>query len=133
MRIICIQINESEQMRSFFFIFFLPPLPSTRQSSHPADLISTGRTAAARSRNWLVVTGASLLEWWANGGGTANAPRRVGYEHVGDAINAIKFKRGLSVTRQELWSDQWEKLTEHQSSSVGKGKATSDSSMIGPF
>lgn len=71
------------------------------------------------------------FEWRANDGGAAEAPRRVSYEHVGDAINAIKIKRGPSVTRQELWKN----LTEHQSRSIGKGEATSDRHciVIGPF
>lgn len=73
----------------------------------------------------------SLVEWRANDGGAAEAPRRVSYEHVGDAINAIKIKRGPSVTRQELWKN----LTEHQSRSIGKGEAASDRDciVIGPF
>lgn len=72
-----------------------------------------------------------MVEWRANDGGAAEAPRRVSYEHVGDAINAIKIKRGPSVTRQQLWKN----LTEHQSRSIGKGEATSDRDciVIGPF
>lgn len=72
-----------------------------------------------------------MVEWRANDGGAAEAPRRVSYEHVGDAINAIKIKRGPSVTRQELRKN----LTEHQSRSIGKGEATSDRDciVIGPF
>lgn len=86
MRIICIQINESEQMRSFFFFFFPPPLPSTRQSSHPADIISTGRAAAAAhsrlsakpsggGKRAVIGRSAPMFHWSSGGQMTAARPR----------------------------------------------------------
>lgn len=127
-------------MRSFFFIFSFFALhktiiPSCWYNQHRShcrhslpSLCQTFR--GEKSCNWLAGTGVSLVEWRANDGGAAEAPRRVGYEHVGNAINAIKIQRGLSVTRQQLWNDQWKNLTEDQSSSVGKGEATSDRNCI---
>lgn len=115
MRIICIQINESEQMRSFFFFFssfalhktIIPPWYNQRRPCRCLLPALRQTFGGEKSRNWLVGVSAFDRRVAAKWRRCCRGSWLCQFEHVGDAIITIKIKWSPSVTQPDLWNNQW--------------------------